>query len=464
MNQDRLARRLALIGLVLLLAALYVYGAVRQLERVNTEMTAFDQSAYMDFTRQIRESGFTYTGDRNRMPVYPTLQALFYRSGTSDETFFRQGKYVNLVLSLILLAGLALIFRRYFSPLHTLNLTLITGFTVFIFRAGWFQSELLFYFFNFCLFLLFWRLLERPSLLMAVLAGVMAALAHLTKASILPGLVVFAVCAAAQAVWAVLRRRRTATAPPNPQSTSSCRCCYGIRNPQAPWLYLAIVPIVLGLYLLILSPYLNESKRIFGQYFYNVNSTFYIWYDSWPEAKEGTRAHGDRVGWPDMPADQIPSMAKYLREHSLEQIRDRFVEGGQRVLENAGLSYGYAKYALIYAAALIAAVTWERRRAVGLIRRHPLLVAFLLLYFAAYFVLYAWYSSIVAGNRLILSQFVPLLFTLSMGLRALLRDVKVQGERPLDALTALNLLVLGILVVDVALVLTVRVGIMEGGS
>jgi hypothetical protein len=138
MNQDRLARRLALIGPILLLAALYVYGAVQQLERVNTEMTAFDQSAYMDFTRQVRESGFTYTGDRNRMPVYPTLQALFYRSGTSDETFFRQGKYVNLVLSLILLAGLALIFRRFFSPLHTLNLTLITGFTVFIFRAGWF--------------------------------------------------------------------------------------------------------------------------------------------------------------------------------------------------------------------------------------------------------------------------------------------------------------------------------------
>jgi hypothetical protein len=468
MNQDRLARRLALIGPILLLAALYVYGAVQQLERVNTEMTAFDQSAYMDFTRQVRESGFTYTGDRNRMPVYPTLQALFYRSGTSDETFFRQGKYVNLVLSLILLAGLALIFRRFFSPLHTLNLILITGFTVFIFRAGWFQSELLFYFFNFCLFLLFWRLLQRPSLLMAVLAGVMAALAHLTKASIMPGLVIFAACAVAQAVYAIFRRRgangapmpaASASVPPvlaNPQSA--------IRNPQSPWLYIAIVPIVLGLFLLILSPYLNESKRIFGHYFYNVNSTFYIWYDSWPEAKEGTRAHGDRVGWPDMPADQIPSMSKYLREHSPQEIAERFVEGGQRVLENAGLSYGYAKYALIYAAALIAAIAWERRRAVSLIRQHPFLVAFLLLYFAAYFVLYAWYSPIVAGNRLILSQFLPLLFTLSMGLRALLRDVKVQGERPLDALTGLNLLVLVVLMADIALVLALRVGIMEGGS
>jgi hypothetical protein len=51
-----------------------------------------------------------------------------------------------------------------------------------------------------------------------------------------------------------------------------------------------------------------------------------------------------------------------------------------------------------------------------------------------------------------------------MGLRALLRDVKVQGERPLDALTALNLLVLVLLIADITLVLALRVGIMEGGS
>jgi hypothetical protein len=476
MIQNSLARRLALIGLILLLAALYVTGAVRQLERVNTVMTAFDQSAYMDFTRQVRESGFTYAGDRNRMPVYPALQALFYRPGASDEALFRQGKIVNLVLSLILLAALALIFRRFFSPLHTLNLTLITGFTVFIFRAGWFQSELLFYFLNFCLFLLFWRLLQRPSLLAAVLAGVAAGLAYLTKASILPGLAIFAACAVAQWLWRVFHHGRT-TALDNPQSAirnpqleiSHPPSAIGNRpssivHPQSPWLHLAIIGTVLGVFLLILSPYLNESKRLFGHYFYNVNSTFYIWYDTWEQVKQGTRAHGDRVGWPDMPPDQIPGMAKYLREHSPRQIVERFDHGAQEVTRNVARSYGYAKYLLIYAAALVAAMSWQRQRAASLVRRRPFLIAFLVLYFPAYFLLYAWYSSIAAGNRLILAQFLPLLFTLSMGLRALLGGVKARVGRPVDALAALNLLVLAVLVVDIALVLAFRVGRMEGGS
>jgi len=244
MWQNHLVRRLALIGLVLLLGALYLFGAVRQLEYVNTDMGDHDQSAYMKFVKQVAESGFTYTGDRNRMPIYPALQALFYRPGASDEALFRQGKYVNLILSLLLLTGLALIFRHFFTPLHTLNLTLITGFTVFIFRAGWFQAELLFYFLNFCLFLLFWRLLQRPSPWLALLAGLTAALTHLTKASVLPGLVIFAACAAVQAAWLFLRRRSPA-APRRRPIRRPCRHWRirhppsavpqsAIRNPAAP--------------------------------------------------------------------------------------------------------------------------------------------------------------------------------------------------------------------------------------
>ena len=38
----------------------------------------------------------------------------------------------------------------------------------------------------------------------------------------------------------------------------------------------------------MLGPYLSTSKRVFGQYFYNVNSTFYMWYDDWPHASVGT--------------------------------------------------------------------------------------------------------------------------------------------------------------------------------
>jgi len=66
-----------------------------------------------------------------------------YWYGAVDQ--LARGKYVNLVLSLGLLVGLAIIFRKYFSWLHSLNLLLIVAFTVFILKAGYFQTELLFF-------------------------------------------------------------------------------------------------------------------------------------------------------------------------------------------------------------------------------------------------------------------------------------------------------------------------------
>jgi hypothetical protein len=183
----------ALIGLILIIAGLYWYGAAEQLRRVNTSMNSTDQSAYMNYARNLYESNYSYIGGRNRMPVYPLIQSLFYRPGMTAEAFFARGKYVNLVLSLGLLVGLAIIFRKYFSWLHSLNLLLIVAFTVFIFKAGYFQTELLYYFLNFCLFLLIWRFLQRTSWWLAILTVIVAGLTHLTKASILPGLAIFLV-------------------------------------------------------------------------------------------------------------------------------------------------------------------------------------------------------------------------------------------------------------------------------
>lgn len=147
----------SVIGLILIIAGLYWYGAVEQLTRVNTNRNATDQSAYMDYARSLYKSNYTFIGGRNRMPVYPSLQSLFYRPDMTDEAFFTRGKYINLVLSLGLLTGLAFLFRQFFSWLHSFNLLLIAAFTVFIFKAGYFQAELLFYFLNFCLFLLMWK-------------------------------------------------------------------------------------------------------------------------------------------------------------------------------------------------------------------------------------------------------------------------------------------------------------------
>ena len=251
----------AVIGLILIIAGLYWYGAVEQLARVNTNMNSTDQDAYMAYTRSLYKSNYTFIGGRNRMPVYPSLQSLFYRPDMTDEAFFTRGKYINLVLSLGLLAGLAFVFRQFFSWFHSLNLLLIVAFTVFIFKAGYFQAELLFYFVNFCLFLLMWRFLQRKSWRLAILTGIVAGLAHLTKASILPGLVIFIVLAGVKRGWVTLRSRH---------SSEDAIPTKFIHSP------LFGVLLVGAFFLITVFPYINTSKRVFGHYFYNVTTTFYI--------------------------------------------------------------------------------------------------------------------------------------------------------------------------------------------
>lgn len=437
------------IGLILIIVGLYWCGAVEQLARVNTDMNSTDQSAYMNYARSLYKSNYTFTGGRNRMPVYPSLQSLFYRPDMTDEAFFTRGKYINLVLSLGLLAGLAFVFRQFFSWLHSLNLVLIVAFTVFIFKASYFQAELLFYFLNFCLFLLMWKFLQRMSWRLAILTGIVAGLAHLTKASILPGLIIFMVLAGIKWGWVTLRSRHS---------------CGDAIPTKFILSHLLAVLLVGAFFLITVFPYINTSKRVFGHYFYNVNSTFYIWYDSWEEAKQGTRAHGDRVGWPDMPPEEIPSMSKYLREHTLQQIIGRFVDGGQRVRNSVVDSYGYFKYIVVYLCLFIIAFLRSWRRARQAVMSNPFLYLFLALYFAGYILLYFWYAPIVSGNRFILAQFIPFMFTVSYGLHTLLISSRLKARgQSVHSLAIINLAIFPIVITDIYFVLTERVAAMYGG-
>jgi hypothetical protein len=433
-----------------ILAGLYWYGAYKQMTEVNTGSGYIDQDAYMQYAMDLYESHYTYIGDHNRMPVYPFLQSLFYQSKMRKRIFFQEGQLRNLILSLPLLAILAFIFFRRFKPIQALNFILIVAFTIFIFKAGWFQAELLFYFLNFVMFLLMWRLLQQPSYLLAILVGLVAGIAHLTKASILPGLVIWLLVASLQHLWLTIRDRG-----------QLIKEGISVISKTRIW----IVPLTGLVFLATVFPYIQTSKRVFGSYFYNVNSTFYIWYDSWEQATNGTKAHGDRVGWPDMPAEEIPSMSKYLSEHTPTQILMRFTNGAQAVMDQVIHSYGYFKYIACYAGLLLLAAILKWKQAWQLIRANLFLVLFALLYFAAYFLLYFWYAPITSDNRLILAQFIPLFFTISAGLQALISESHINfGKIKLQALPAINLVVLWVLSVDIYLILTTRIVQMIGGK
>jgi len=390
-------RNLAFVLPLALIVALFVWGANQQAERVNTDMGSTDQSAYMNFAKRIAQAQFLYSGDRNRMPLYPALMSLFYKDGMSDQEFFERGKKLGIAIGLFGSVVAFFVLSRVSKPVDALTGTLVTMFTVFAYKSPYFQAEVLFYTINFLLFYLLLSFVQQPGIRLAALAGLMGGIGHLTKASVLPAVLLAALLVLARGAVGLWRRHYGADTPVIQASHSRF-----VLN------HLCSVTILIGCFLFIIFPYILQSKSRYGHYFYNVNSTFYMWYDSWAEAKQGTRAHGDRIGWPHMPAEQIPSFTKYVREHSLNEILGRFTRGFRDLWNTVTGSYGYAEFLVMYAIAFLLLIAQNKVLCFGMLRQvHPSVILFVLGYFLGYTSLYAWYIPIAVGNRFVLSIFLP---------------------------------------------------------
>jgi len=385
----------AILLLVGAAVALFTWAATRQGTLVNTDMHAVDQSAYTDYAKELARTNFDYVGRRNRMPVYPGLMALFHRDGMSDEAFFRRGKQVGIVLALAMSPLVFLVFRRVARPLDAGIATLVAMFAVFAYKAPYFQADILFYGVGLLLFYLLVTLIRRPEWRTAALAGVTAGVGHLIKASVLPTLLL------ATPLLIIRGMTRGQNDEAGPGSAS-------LRQPRRVLHNAACALVLLGCFLVVVFPYIRTSKERFGRYFYNVNSTFYMWYDSWDEAERGTKAHGDRDGWPNMPADQIPSFRKYVAEHSLRSMAGRVVGGLRTLWHRVTASYEYAEFVAVYLIALLLLFgqNWRRSR-LALSGFHPCVTLFVGGYFGGYTLLYAWYTPIGVGNRFELSLFLP---------------------------------------------------------
>jgi 4-amino-4-deoxy-L-arabinose transferase-like glycosyltransferase len=430
---------------------LYCYGAVVRLRQVNIDMTRGDQNAYLHYAVNMYEA--LYEGEEFRSrgaqgPLYPLLLSPVYDPSLTEEDYFVRGKYVSVGLSLIMLGCLFFIFREHFSLLHSANLILMTAFTVFLFKAPSFHAEPLFYFLSFCAFLLLCKMLINPSWKLGILTGFVIGLAHATKPSLLPALGLFLLFAVAKEVGPLcvklIKRPRIASHPQ-----------FDVRAFSMRLVSIALVVIV---FLGTVYPYIRSNKKVFGSYFYCVSTTFYMWYDSWEEAKLGTKAHGDRKGWPDMPPDQIPSLSKYLREHTAQQIVDRIVNGFKTLYQRSVESYGYYKYVLTYFVFLLAMVIFNMRHGVEMATKHLFLVLFCFSYFAAYLFAFAWYTPIASGDRFILALFLPFMFAASYAMCA--QPTRYLPIRPfgfqIKLLDVLNILTAFLLSIDIYFIMTER--------
>jgi len=386
---------------VIVVAILSVYGLEAQARRevIVPPANQGDQAAYLAYAKQMHDSGYTVVGRRNRMPVFPFLLSLIYRPGLSETQFLTRAQSFNINLSILILLLLFLIFRKFFPTFYALALLVMTAFGVFVYRSGLVQTEVLFYFLSFCSFLLLVRMLTAPRWWLAILSGAATAIAHLTKASILPALGLWAVVFLGQSFWEYRAQPDT-------------------RLPEALRRF-GLLLLVIGTFGAVIFPYIRTSKQIFGHYFYNVNSTFYMWCDSWPEAVAFTKAYDNSRGGRDFPPDQVPSPVKYWREHSAAQVAYRLGHGLKTLATRSAKATGYYKFVLLFILTAAVLASRQRQLACRLIAENPFAAIFCFLFFFSYVFLYAWYDAIVSDSRFILSLFLPFVFvasTLVLGL------------------------------------------------
>ena len=198
---NQFLRRHGVALIVLVVLAIYGFEAHARRRLMSTPASLGDQGAYLAHAQNMRESGYAYIAERNRMPVFPFLLSLIYRPDLSETQSLRRAQAFNVNLSIILLLLLLLIFRKFFPPLHAIALLCATAFGVYLYRAVNAQTEVLYYFISFCGFVLLLRMLIAPRWWLAALGGATMGLAHLTKASVLPALGVWVAVFMAQIIW-----------------------------------------------------------------------------------------------------------------------------------------------------------------------------------------------------------------------------------------------------------------------
>ena len=409
-SQALLAVSMVAVGLVLFLH-------IAQVQSNANRSLVNDQAAFLNYAKRSNETTFRFTGGRNRMPLYPWIQALFYSPELTNEESFERAKQVNIAISILVLAGLGLAFFAKFSRSYAVWSILCIAFLVYAIKSPFLLAENLYYgLFAFAFVLSIETLLE-PKWYKTITCGALLAIAHFTKASALPALLIFASSYAILFVSSTVRR----------ELTQNCARVLTRR---------ALLPIVV--FLVLLSPYLLESKAKYGSYFYNVNTTFYMWYDSWAQAKAGTMVAGDRVGYPDLPPEEIPSPQKYLKERGIGSIFWRLFNGTKRLLqlgcfgEDSRWHYGYCSQAGL---GLIAIVFFLPVLLRSTPRRELLKNTHVAWYVAVLLAVYAlgaaWYVPITGNNgvRIVLVLFVPTLWTVGLVMHTTFPLVADQSSR-----------------------------------
>lgn len=349
----------------------------------------YDELAHLSHVNEIFNSkNYWYLGDRNRMPLFNYLLFIFFKLDFLELDFYRIGQLANIFCT----SFITYIFINKIKPMFNSNLVYLVCTTLILFipilsYIHFLVVESLF----FSIFGLFmYKALEvqdNRSARNILLLGVFGAFMYLTKAT---GLFIFLI-------------------------TLFCIVIFDLFNSKK--IDFKLLSISTLIFLVVCSPYLYENFKNFdGKIFYNVNTTYYIWYDSWEEVESGTKYFGDRVGIPKMNKNDIPSFQNYISEHSSEEIIKRFSDGFNVIFKkysDVSQISGIAIYSLFY---LLAILFFKERKILSRINnKFKFLLFYTMVLVFSILISSSWYMYIATGLRFTIYLFIPLyLCTLSI--------------------------------------------------
>ncbi len=384
---------LALIWVIAL--GIYLVGAVRQSSHLNLSATAGGQYPYLLYAKGMGEQGvFTYVGDRNRMPLYPAMLSLVYDKDWS--TFVARSKWFAIGTSLLFLLIVVAVLYYTLPTWPVTAIGLMAAFLVYLPKSSFVQAELAYYALLLCTCVAFCALLPKPTWRRSVLAGTLAGATFLTKGSGLA--IVFAftatviVASGPALARAIVHARRNRNVAFRSDGYGKCLGCAALS---------------VGVFLAVIYPYLATNKERYGHWFYNVNSTFFMWCDNWPQATAFAAEYDIAHQYPHARAASIPGPVNYWRTHTLGQIARRFTYG-LSTLARLAWHGAYLKYLIASALVCICVLIRRVRNGEGLDKDERITGLLVLIAGMGYLIGYSWYVPIGYGARFILSLVIPL--------------------------------------------------------
>ncbi len=438
---------------------------------------------------------FPHRADGVVMPLWPWMTAWLVEPGhkitednvannlsttDQDRTLFNKGRkmHVGITLGFLIMLGIAAC--RIFSFPAACNLVLLGGLGAFLPRAAYFQPEPVYFMFFFLTWLACVSALNRNSLWIYGLIGVLSGIAYMAKSSVQPLLLVFIGVSSLRCAWEFFsaQRRGFRLQPAN----------------QWHWRNHLVGLVFLGAgHLMTIGPRMTDAYENFGDMFHSYPA-YWMWMDDFKQSydwmgKHNTRPlldamrsqsnkdalaemlkeHGieprqvETEGSEELRkrtadvymllANDRPSFSNYWRAHTGEQMWRRLRDGTwnrvseflwprqtkrsekienqkpwKGILEWRGIYLGWLALTLVALLVVMLSAAPKAEHAGHVVFRHGSVttILFVLGTTAIYFLAYGWYAPIArgSGDRFTLSLYLPLVFSFVWGAESIVRRLR----------------------------------------